>query len=323
MIRIGTVVKIVVLRGVAVLVVAALRWLRVRFWGFWCWFEGGFRWPLSRVIPTYSRRGGGWVVVVTSEEFAAVRRGFADYRLEEVIGEGAFGVVVSATQIRMDRRVAVKSLRSDHAHQAEVRRRFAIEAQVLGRFQHPHIVDVYDYREGDDFCALVMERLEGGSLRQRLGGWPLRPDTACAVALAVCSALEYAHGHDVLHRDIKPANLLFGRYGGIEALKLTDFGIAKVVSAADQPTQTGSFLGTASYMAPEQIEGRDPGPGVDIYGTAILLYQMLSDRLPFSTEGSAFAVAQRHLSVGADAAQPGRARRAGVAGGGGDARARP
>ena len=194
--------------------------------------------------------------MVTSQEFAALRRGLVDYQLDEVIGEGAFGVVISATQIKMNRPVAVKALRSDAAHQSEVRRRFATEAQVLGRFQHPHIVDVYDYREGDDFCALVMERLAGGSLRQRLRPWPLRPETACAVAITVCSALQYAHSRGVLHRDIKPANLLFGQYGGIEALKLTDFGIAKVVAAADQPTRAGTLLGTATYMAPEQFRTR-------------------------------------------------------------------
>ncbi len=227
-----------------------------------------------------------------ADEYDAVRRGLVEYNLGAALGRGAFGVVLYGEQPGTHRKVAVKSLLSEHAYRPEVRSRFAAEAKVLGELSHPHIVIVWEYKEGDDYCALVMELLEGGSLQERFGPPPFSPITACATVMTVCSALEYAHKHGVLHRDIKPANLLFTADG---TLKLTDFGIAKVVTAGDQPTMAGTFLGTPNYMAPEQLDGSTPGPGVDVYGAATLLYELLCGTLPFNPEGTPLQVASRHL----------------------------
>src|SRR5205807_2411660 len=130
-----------------------------------------------------------------------------------------------------------------------VRSRFVNEARLLAGFDHPHIVPVYDYVEDGDVCALVMERLSGGTVWQRVQAGGMTQQDAVAIALATASSLDYAHARGVLHRDVKPDNLLFSSRG---VLKVTDFGIAKVVGAEHTvATQTGETMGTPVYMAPE------------------------------------------------------------------------
>src|SRR5439155_23806558 len=117
--------------------------------------------------------------------------------------------------------------------------------------------------------------------------------TAAAVAMVTCAALQYAHEHGILHRDIKPENLLFSTS---RVLKVTDFGIARVVGGSETlATSAGQILGTPSYMAPEQAEGTELSPATDIYATGVMLYELLSGRLPYSDEGGALAIIYRHV----------------------------
>ena len=212
------------------------------------------------------------------------------YEIGGELGQGAFGVVRSGRHRQLGRDVAIKQLPPVFAADPAVRERFAAEARVLASLDHPHIVPIFDYVEREGLCALVMEHLPGGSvrLRQQEG---MTPQQACAIALATCAALDFAHERGVLHRDIKPDNLLFTAN---RMLKVTDFGIAKVVGAT-MATRVGETLGTPAYMAPEQCLGRPPGPGTDIYATGVMLYELLAGHLPFSDDGDALALLYRHV----------------------------
>src|ERR1700722_14928070 len=212
------------------------------------------------------------------------------YEIGGELGRGAFGVVRSGRHRQLGREVAIKQLPPDFAADPAVRRRFASEARVLASLDHPHTVPIFDYVEREGLCALVMELLPGGSVRRRQQEG-LTPQQACAIAVGTCAALDYAHERGVLHRDIKPDNLLFTAN---RMLKVTDFGIAKVVGAT-MATRVGETLGTPAYMAPEQCLGRAPGPGTDIYATGVMLYELLAGRLPFSEEGDVLALLYCHV----------------------------
>ena len=228
-----------------------------------------------------------------TDELAALQAALSGYEIGARLGSGTFGVVFAARQPLLGRQVALKVLRSDHASSADLKGRFRTEATVLAELDHPHIVKVFEYHEVADLCVLVMERLDGGDLRGRLGAPPIDVATACMVALATCSALQQAHVRSVLHRDIKPANLMFSTAG---ILKITDFGIAKVLAGVQPGTVLDTFLGTPSYVAPEQVHGDALGPGVDIYAVATLLYELLSGQLPHAADGGPIAVAFRHAT---------------------------
>jgi serine/threonine-protein kinase len=193
----------------------------------------------------------------------------------------------------LNREVAIKELPASLAADPKVRARFAAEARVLASLSHPHIVPIYDYVERDGLCLLVMENLPGGTVWAHFKNHGVGPETACAVAMATCAGLHYAHERGVLHRDVKPENLLFSAE---RVLKITDFGIAKVVGGSETlATRGGEILGTPAYMAPEQAEGRDLGPQADVYATGVMLYELLSGHLPYSDEGGALAVVYRHV----------------------------
>ncbi len=216
-----------------------------------------------------------------------------DYEIGGELGRGGFGVVLAGRHRQLRRDVAIKELPPALAADPRVRARFAAEARVLAALSHPHIVPIYDYVERDGVCLLVMEKLTGGTLWDQFKQQGLSVQATCAVAMAACTALHYAHQRGVLHRDVKPENLL---YSGEGVLKITDFGIAKVVGGGETlATRGGEILGTPAYMAPEQAEGRELGPGADVYATGIMLYELLSGHLPFSEEGGALAIVYRHV----------------------------
>ncbi|HEX3425164.1 MAG TPA: protein kinase [Acidimicrobiales bacterium] len=222
-----------------------------------------------------------------------VAQALPGYIVTAELGRGSFGVVWAAEHRRVGRRVAVKELR---AADPATRERFLAEARVLALLEHPHVIPLYDYVEAGDRCLLVMERLDGGTLAGRFFGHrAIDIATACAVAVATCSGLHHAHLRGVLHRDVKPENLLFSADG---VLKVTDFGVAKVLSGRDagHHTVAGELKGTPAYMAPEQVTGTDIGPGVDIYATGLLLYELLTGHLPFRDDGDAVSVAVRRLT---------------------------
>lgn len=201
------------------------------------------------------------------------------YDVGEELGRGAWGVVVAGTHRQLGREVAIKQLPRAFGNDPSVKRRFLEEARLLASFDHPHIVPLFDFVEHDGVCVFVMERLTGGTVWSRFQEGRLSPEAACAVVVAACAGLAYAHRRGVLHRDVKQENLMFSRDG---VVKVTDFGIAKVVgSAQTMGTRAGFVLGTPAYIAPEQAEGGEIGPATDVYAAGTVLYELLSGELPF------------------------------------------
>ena len=204
------------------------------------------------------------------------------YDIGEELGQGGMGVVVSGQHRQLGRRVAIKQLPDAFAADPGVRRRFTAEARVLASLDHPHVVPVYDFVEREGICLLVMELLPGGTLRSRVAAGGCTAPYAVAVSLACLSGLSAAHRRGILHRDVKPENMLFAASG---VLKVTDFGIAKVVGGPGTVlTRVGDIVGTPAYIAPEQVRGGKLSPATDVYALATMLYELLAGVFPFSTE---------------------------------------
>jgi eukaryotic-like serine/threonine-protein kinase len=223
-------------------------------------------------------------------EGANVRVIAGRYRLEERLGRGGMGVVWRATDQLLGRRVAVKELPLDEALSAEEARRrrdrTLREARAVAQLRHPHIIVVHDVVEHDERPYIVMELIEGGSLADRIAAHgPLDADEAARIGIALSGALRAAHAAGVLHRDIKPANVLLeepaeGDRRGQGRVVLTDFGIARV-SGATTLTETGSFVGSPEYTAPERMSGARTGPASDLWSLGALLCTVLSGESPF------------------------------------------
>jgi serine/threonine protein kinase len=215
------------------------------------------------------------------------------YEVGDEIARGAWGVVLRARHRRLGREVAIKQLPPAFASDPEIRARFGREARLLALLDHPHIVALYDYLEQEGLCLLVMEYLPGGSAADRFAGDGFLMHSACAVGVATCLALEFAHERGILHRDVKPENLLFSASG---ILKVTDFGIAKMLGGSQTiATRAGVVLGTPMYMAPEQALGGALGPATDVYSTAVMVYELLSGRLPHGEQDDLFGVLSQRV----------------------------
>jgi hypothetical protein len=210
---------------------------------------------------------------------ARIAAALPEYEIEQELGRGAMGVVYLGRHKRLDRTVAIKELPANFAGDDHVRSRFRTEAKVLAALDHPHIVPVYDFVEKDDLLVLVMEELPGGTVWERFTSTGFTPPQACAVVMATAAGLEHAHEQEILHRDVKPDNLMFARDG---SLKVTDFGIAKVVGGGQTlATVDGGVLGTPAYMSPEQAKGGEVGPAADVYAAGTMLFELLTGELPF------------------------------------------
>ncbi len=220
-----------------------------------------------------------------ADRFDPLRAALGNFSLGEVLGRGAWGVVLAARHRHLDRDVAVKVLPEELTRDPAVRRRFAREARLLATLDHPHIVRIYDYVETDDVCAFVMERLRGGTVGDRIRLGSLSRMPACALGMAALQGLEHAHQHDVLHRDIKPENLMLSDHG---VLKVTDFGIGIILGdATERLTLPGSALGTPAYMAPEQLDESVPvSPRTDVWAAGAVIYEMLSGTAPYPPKES-------------------------------------
>ena len=194
--------------------------------------------------------------------------------------------------VNSQRQVAIKQLPAGFAADPTVRRPFASEARLLASLDHPHVVPVYDFVQRDELCVLVMELLPGGTVWSRFTSNGFSAPSAVAVALACAAGLKAAHDQGILHRDVKPENLMFGARG---ALKVTDFGIAKMVGGGETlATRAGDVLGTPAYMAPEQARGGALSAATDVYGLATMLYELLAGVLPFADDGDAMALLFKH-----------------------------
>ncbi|HEX4979488.1 MAG TPA: protein kinase [Acidimicrobiales bacterium] len=221
------------------------------------------------------------------------------YRLGTLLGRGGMAEVYSAHDQRLDRAVAVKVLRPAMASHEEIRRRFDAEARAAASLSHPNVVAVFD--TGEDETAdgrvswIVMERLPGATLADRLAEGPLEVDAVTRVAGDVLGALGAAHDAGILHRDIKPGNILLAADG---CAKVGDFGIAKSLELAEDLTSTGQLVGTPAYLAPERIEGRSATVATDLYAVGVVLYEALAGRKPFQgTTPVSVAYAVRHTPV--------------------------
>jgi serine/threonine-protein kinase len=190
------------------------------------------------------------------------------------------GVVYRARQIHLDRVVALKMIRDGGLAGPEEERRFRAEAAAVARLQHPHVVQVYEVGEFEGRPFFSLEYVDGGSLAERVRGTPQPPRAAAQTVATLARAAHAAHERGIVHRDLKPANVLLTADG---SPKITDFGLAKRLGSASAHTQSGAILGTPSYMAPEQAEGRSRviGPPADIYALGAILYELLTGRPPF------------------------------------------
>jgi serine/threonine-protein kinase len=215
------------------------------------------------------------------------------YALEERVAVGGMGEVWRARDVVLDRRVAVKVLKAEYAADPRFLDRFRAEAKHAAGLSHPGIASVFDYGEVGDMAFLVMEYVDGEALSgllARLG--PLPVDRALDIVGQAGLALQAAHDAGVVHRDVKPGNLLV-RPDGV--VKVTDFGIARVVDAAPI-TQTGMVVGTAAYLSPEQAAGRSITPASDVYSLGVVSYECLTGERPFAGD-SAVAIAMAHVSA--------------------------
>jgi len=225
------------------------------------------------------------------------------YEILGELGRGGMGVVYKARQVKLRRIVALKMiLAAGHAHHSELER-FRTEAEAIARLQHPHIVQIYEVGEHDGLPYFSLEFCGGGSLEKKLAGTPQAPEVAATLVEKISRAVQAAHDHGVIHRDLKPGNILLQISDGRLQIenqqadgpdqsaicnlqsaipKITDFGLAKKLDEAGQ-TQSGSIMGTPSYMAPEQAAGmsKQLGPACDIYALGAILYEVLTGRPPF------------------------------------------
>ncbi|HEY3484342.1 MAG TPA: protein kinase, partial [Ilumatobacteraceae bacterium] len=208
------------------------------------------------------------------------------YRLERRIGQGGMAEVWVATDLQLDRKVAVKWLKPSLASDAVVAERFRREAIAVARLNHPNIVAVYDVFVHDGRQAVVMQLVDGKSLRQLLDGQKrLGPELTIHIGAAVAGALDEAHRAGFVHRDVKPGNILVTSDGRV---LLTDFGIAKGLSVSDDDlTSDDVMMGTAKYLSPEQVRGRKLDGRADLYSLGLVLYECLAGRVPFLGETDA------------------------------------
>lgn len=212
------------------------------------------------------------------------------YELQGVLGRGGMGIVYKALHTRLNRVVALKMvLAGSHAGEQDLAR-FRREAEAVAGLQHSNVVQIYDIGQHDGCPFLALEFVDGGSLKEKLAVAPLPPPQVAAIVQALAQAIHLAHLRGIIHRDLKPGNVLLMADG---TPKIADFGLAKQLEGESCLTHTGAIVGTPSYMAPEQAEGKkDIGPAADVYALGAILYEGLTGRPPFRGETAADTLSQ-------------------------------
>jgi serine/threonine protein kinase len=218
------------------------------------------------------------------------------YQISDRIGKGGMAEVYKAYHPKLDRFVTIKILHSYLAEGEDFLTRFDREAKAVAALRHPHIVQIHDFDLIDENYFMVMEYIDGGTLQDKMvelskGGKYMPVKQVLSILREVGEALDYAHKKGILHRDIKPSNILLDSSG---TAYLADFGIARMISAT-QFTSTGSLIGTPAYMSPEQGKGMELTDASDIYSLGIVLYELLTGKVPFVSE-TPLAVIQKHIS---------------------------
>jgi eukaryotic-like serine/threonine-protein kinase len=219
------------------------------------------------------------------------------YRVVSQLGSGGMGVVYEAEDTRLGRHVALKLLASEACCDPQAMDRFLREARIISSLSHPHICTLHDIGDHNGQQFMVMELLEGESLRQRIARGPIAPEELLDLGVQIADALDAAHNHNVVHRDVKPANLFITRRG---IAKVLDFGVAKlsevergetdgldVTRASHEVTTSGSAIGTVAYMSPEQARGQELDPRSDLFSFGVVLYEMATGKSPFAGPTSA------------------------------------
>lgn len=213
------------------------------------------------------------------------------YELLEEVGQGGMALVYKAHCKILDRVVAVKILKEEFSHDKVFVQSFKTEAHAAARLSHPNIVNIYDVGQQDDIHYIVMEYVEGQTLKDIISqGVPLSIDRAVNIAIMICDGIQHAHENGIIHRDIKPYNILVTQRG---IVKVADFGIAQAISKKTI-TFAGDIVGSVHYISPEQAKGEPVTPATDIYSLGCLLYEMLTGRPPFDAEG-AITIALKHI----------------------------
>jgi len=214
------------------------------------------------------------------------------FRIEALIARGGMGKVYKAEQAPLGREVALKVLNPNYHgdNDPEFHKRFFLEASICSKLTHPNTVTIFDYgRTDDDIYYIAMEYLEGMTLHRALReGGPLEPERAMHITRQICRSLREAHALGVIHRDLKPANIYLVSHGDeVDFVKVLDFGLVKDLGdKGEDLTQTGLFMGSPKYMAPEQIRGERVDVRCDIYALGVILYEMLTGKVPFDRANS-------------------------------------
>jgi len=216
-----------------------------------------------------------------------IAKQFGQYEIQEMIDQGAMGIVFRGFDPVVQRTVAIKTLHAHLFHDKEQReaylQRFFREIRLAGTLNHPNIVTVYSAAEQDGVPYVVMEYVAGETLDGRMtSDKPFTPGEIRTIMTQCCLALDYAHSHGIVHRDIKPANILLP--SGELQIKITDFGVARMVDDQDQLTRTQEVVGTAIYMAPEQLSGSGLDGRADLFSLGVIFYQLITGLTPFSGE---------------------------------------
>jgi YVTN family beta-propeller protein len=222
---------------------------------------------------------------------------FAGCRVEEVAGRGGMGVVYRATQLSLDRAVALKAIAPEFADDVMFRERFKRESRIAASIEHPNVIPVYEAGEGEGTLYLIMRYIEGTDLRAMIDAeHGLDPTRASRILAQVAQALAAAHRRDLLHRDVKPANVLLDWVGGRDHAYLTDFGVARSAGASSGLTRTGSVVGTVDYLAPERIQEQGGDGRSDVYALGCVMFEALTGQVPYERDND-MAKMYAHLSA--------------------------
>jgi serine/threonine-protein kinase len=214
------------------------------------------------------------------------------YRVIEQLGSGGMATVFKSYHASLDRYVAIKVLHPAFKADPQFFERFKREARIVAKLEHPNIIPVYDFNEHQGEPYLVMRFVEGDTLKPKMKGQPMPPTEVMRLIRPVCEALAYAHRQGVLHRDIKPSNIMVTKD---ESIFVTDFGLARMVEAGESTLSQDMMVGTPQYISPEQAQGiKDLDGRTDIYSLGVVLYEMLTGRVPFSAD-TPFATVHDHI----------------------------